>query len=72
MMEPSKLNQIINTVDHEFHRLHPELKGRNLGLGPEDAKFREEWNRLLVKQVTDDKRELARVLGLATHFIGRA
>jgi hypothetical protein len=44
------VEEMIKQANTEFARAHPELKGRELSLGSEDAALRNEWSNLLLKQ----------------------
>ncbi|MBW4654968.1 MAG: protein kinase [Kaiparowitsia implicata GSE-PSE-MK54-09C] len=40
---------LVRLTDSTFHRQHPELGGRSLSLGPEDATWREMWDAIAVE-----------------------
>jgi hypothetical protein len=72
---PKSVDEMIKQADAEFARAHPELKGRELSLGPEDAALREEWKDLLVKEQGEiSEADLEKVPGgvAASRIVGAA
>ncbi len=42
----------VRLVNEAFNAKHPELQGRKLGTGPEDATFRQSWDQLALQYLT--------------------
>ncbi|MGG6295414.1 protein kinase domain-containing protein [Leptolyngbya sp. AN02str] len=50
---------LVRLTDASFHREHPELDGRSLTNGPEDARWREEWDAIASQYLDTFEQQLS-------------